>query len=255
MGTAQFDFTAAAVLVTGGTKGLGRGLATRFAAAGARVAVCARRDPGDLPPGWVFLPADLRDGEAAFRMVDDAVEHLGRLDVVINNAGGGLPVETTSAPAKLTDKVIALNLNAAMFVSQRANRHMQAQPEGGVIVNIGSVVAHRPSVGAAAYGAAKAGLANFTRTVGQEWAPKVRTNVITVGMIRTENVHLAYGDEAAVARVEATIPIGRLVVPDDVADACLFLASRQASYITGADLVLDGGGDRPTWLDAVAGPA
>lgn len=253
MGSTAFDYSDSVVLVTGGTKGLGRGIAQAFAEAGAQIAVCARKDPGDLPATWLFRPVDLRDGDAAFAMVDAVAEHFGRLDVVVNNAGGALPINTTDAPAKITDKIIALNLNAAMFVAQRANRHMQSQPGGGAIVNIGSVVAHRPSVDAAAYGAAKAGLLNFTRTVGQEWAPRVRTNHITVGMVRTENVHLAYGDEAAIDRLEATIPIGRLVEPADVAAACMFLASAQAAYMTGGDLVMDGGGDRPTWLDAVAG--
>lgn len=253
MPTTSYDYSGSAVLVTGGTKGLGRGLASRYAAAGARVAVCARKDPGDLPVDWTFVPVDLRDAEAAFAMVDAVAERLGGLDVMVNNAGGALPIDTATASPTITEKILALNLAAPMFVSQRANQHMQAQPGGGAIVNIGSVVAHRPSVGAAAYGAAKAGLANFTRTVGQEWAPKVRTNLITVGMIRTESVHLAYGDDAAIARIEATVPIGRLVLPDDVASACLFVTSADAGYITGADLVMDGGGDRPTWLTALAG--
>lgn len=251
MPTASFDFANSVVLVTGGTKGLGRGIAQRFAECGATVAVCARREPSELPDGWHFEVADLRDGEQAMAMVDRVVERCGRLDVVVNNAGGGLPMETTSAPPALTEKVIALNLASAMFVSQAANRHMQ-NTAGGAIVNIGSVVSHRASVGVAAYGAAKAGLANYTRTVGQEWAPKVRTNMISVGMIRTESAHLAYGDDESIARIETTIPVGRLVTPREVGDVCMFLASDQAAYITGADLVMDGGGDRPTWLGALA---
>ena len=253
MGSSSFDYSGDVVLVTGGTRGLGRGLAARYGAAGARLAVCARTDPGDLPEGWMFVAADLRDGDSAFAMVDAVVERLGSLDVVINNAGGTPPVDTGTAPPKITEKILALNLAAPIFVSQRANHHMQTQDRGGAIVNIGSVVVHRPAVGAAAYGAAKAGLANFTRTVGQEWAPKVRTNFVSVGMIRTERVHQAYGDDAAIARIESTVPIGRLVDPDDVAAACLFLTSADAAYITGADLVLDGGGDRPTWIAAHAG--
>ncbi len=251
VGTASFDFAGQVVLVTGGTKGLGRGLATAFASVGATVAVCARREPvADLPAGATFHAADLRDGEDAFAMVDAVVARHGRIDVLVNNAGGGRPVDTDAAPPALTQKVVAVNLLAAIYTSQRAALHMRAAPGGGSIVNVGSVVSLRPSVSAAAYGAAKAGLSNFTRTVGQEWAPQIRTNQVTVGMLRTEDTHLTYGDDASVARVEATIPVRRLCTVDDVAAACMFLASEQAAYVTGAELVLHGGGDRPTWLSA-----
>ena len=114
-----------------------------------------------------------------------------------------------------------------------------------------SAVAPAPTV--AAYGAAKAGLANFTATAALEWAPKVRVNTITAGLIRTEQADLHYGDAATIDRIEATIPVGRLAVPDDIADACLFLASSAAGYVTGADLVLHGGGDRPAFLNAIDG--
>jgi NAD(P)-dependent dehydrogenase (short-subunit alcohol dehydrogenase family) len=125
--------------------------------------------------------------------------------------------------------------------------------DGGAIVNIGSVSAHRPAPTAAAYGAAKAGLAAFTATAGQEWAPKVRVNCVTAGLIRTEHADLHYGDAASIAKVEHTIPIGRMATPSDIADACVFFASPLASYVTGADLVLHGGGDRPAYLEALRG--
>jgi NAD(P)-dependent dehydrogenase (short-subunit alcohol dehydrogenase family) len=127
---------------------------------------------------------------------------------------------------------------------------MQAQGEGGVIVNIASVSGTRPSPGTAAYGAAKAGLLNLTRSLAVEWAPKVRLNCVTAGMIRTEQAHLHYGGEEGIARVSATVPLGRMGLPSDVANCCLFLASPLASYISGASLVMDGGGERPAFLDA-----
>ena len=105
------------------------------------------------------------------------------------------------------------------------------------------------------YGAAKAGLLNLTTTMAVEFAPKVRVNAITAGLIRTEQSHLHYGDEAGIARVAATIPLGRLAEPVDVGDACLFLASPLASYVTGANLLLHGGGERPAFLDAASPPA
>ena len=143
-----------------------------------------------------------------------------------------------------------MNLLSAIYVAQRANEHMQ-RGDGGAIVNIGSVSANRPAPTAAAYGAAKAGLAAFTTTAGQEWAPKVRVNCVTAGLIRTEHAGLHYGDDASIAKVEATIPIGRMASPSDIADACVFFASPLASYVTGANLTLHGGGDRPAFLDAL----
>jgi len=253
VGTATFDFGEQVVLVTGGTKGVGRGIATRFEAAGARVVVCARSE-GDvpLPETWGFVAADLRDGEQAWAMVDEIVDRYGRLDAVINNAGGSPPADTTTATPRFSERIVALNLLAPIYVSQRANHHMQSQVDGGVIVNIGSTAAQRPAPTVAAYGAAKAGLANFTMTAAQEWAPKVRVNTITAGLIRTEQAALHYGDAESITRVEQTIPVGRMATPDDVADVCLYLASSAAAYVTGANLVLHGGGDRPAFLDALA---
>ncbi len=254
MGTARFDYSGQVVLVTGGTKGVGRGIATQFALAGAHVVVCARSaGESPLPDDWTFLAADLRDATQAWAMVDAAMAVRGRLDVVVNNAGGSPPADTATASPRFSERIVALNLLAPMYVSQRANHHMQGQPTGGSIVNIGSVAALRPAPTVAAYGAAKAGLLNFAATAAQEWAPKVRVNTVTAAMVRTEQTALTYGGEAATARIERTIPNGRLATPGDIAEACLFLASSAASYITGANLVLHGGGDRPAFLDALGG--
>ena len=116
-------------------------------------------------------------------------------------------------------------------------------------LNIGSVTAMRPAPTVAAYGAAKAGLVNYTLTAGQEWAPKVRVNCVTPGLIRTEQSELHYGGAESIARIEAAIPMQRMATPDDIAAACMFLSSPGASYVTGANLVLDGGGDRPDFLN------
>lgn len=243
------DFSDRVVLVTGGTKGLGRGIASTFAAAGATVAVAARSASDDLPGDYVFEAGDLRDGEMAAGVVDRVVERCGRLDVVVNNAGGSPPADTATASPRFTLRVIELNLLSAIYVSQRANHHMQ-KATGGAIVNIGSITSERPAPTVAAYGAAKAGLVNYTATAGQEWAPKVRVNCVTPGLIRTEESELHYGDVASIERIEATIPMGRMATPDDIANACMFLASSDAAYITGANLILDGGGDVPAFLRA-----
>ncbi len=176
----ELDLSGKVVLVTGGTKGVGRGIATRFADAGATIAVCARNPVDDLPSDWTFLAGDIRDGEAAFALIDAVVDQLGSIDVLVNNAGGGPPADTTTASPRFTERIVALNLLAPIFCSQRANHWMQ-EGDGGSIINISSVSGMRPSPTSAAYGAAKAGLVNFTMTAAMEWAPAVRVNCVTVG--------------------------------------------------------------------------
>ena len=246
------DLAGQVALVTGGTKGVGRGIAQRLADAGASVAVCSRSEPEELPDGWRWFGVDLRDGDAAWAMVDQVVEGLGRLDVLVNNAGGAPPADSTTATPRFTERIIALNLFAAIFCSQRANHWMQQQDSGGSMVNIGSVSGQRPSPQTAAYGAAKAGLVSFTQTVAVEWAPKVRVNHVTAGMVRTEQSHLFYGDEEGIAQVGATVPLGRIADPSDIGDACVFLASELAAYVSGANLAVHGGGEPPPYLDVSA---
>ncbi len=125
--------------------------------------------------------------------------------------------------------------------------------QGGSIINIGSVSGLRPSPGTAAYGAAKAGLINLTRTLAVEWAPKVRVNCVVAGMIATEAAEDHYGGSAGLAAVAATVPLGRMGTPDDVAGGCLFLASPLASYVSGAALEVHGGGESPAFLTALDG--
>jgi NAD(P)-dependent dehydrogenase (short-subunit alcohol dehydrogenase family) len=247
----ELDFDGMVVLVTGGTKGVGRGIAQRFEDAGATVAVCSRSEPDALPDSWTWVGGDLRDGEAAWGVIDTVVERLGHLDVLVNNAGGSPPADTTTAKPRFTERIVALNLFAAIFCSQRANHWMQ-QGDGGSIVNIGSVSGLRPTPMTAAYGAAKAGLVNFTQTIAVEWAPKVRANLVTAGMVRTEQAHLFYGDEASIAEVGKTVPLGRIGTPDDIGDACLFLSSPLAKYVSGANLAVHGGGEKPAYIDAAA---
>jgi NAD(P)-dependent dehydrogenase (short-subunit alcohol dehydrogenase family) len=248
------DFGGKAVLVTGGSRGIGRGIAQAFLAAGADVAVCGRKEPDELPKAGgrhaIFVAADVRDGEQADKMVEQVVDRLGRLDVLINNAGGAPFAEAATASPKFSEKVIQLNLTAALHCAQPANRVMQGQESGGSIINIASVSGVRPSPGTAAYGAAKAGLINLSATLAIEWAPKVRVNAISAGLIRTEQAHLHYGDEAGIARVAGTVPLGRLGTPEDVSGACMFFASPLSSYVSGANLILHGGGETPAFLSA-----
>jgi NAD(P)-dependent dehydrogenase (short-subunit alcohol dehydrogenase family) len=128
---------------------------------------------------------------------------------------------------------------------------MAVQEDGGSIVNVASVSGLRPSPGASAYGAAKAGLINLTATLAVEWAPLVRVNCVTAGLLDTGAGDDFYGGPAGLAKVAATVPLGRMGTPDDVARACLFLASPASSYVSGANLVLHGGGEQPAYLNAL----
>lgn len=236
------------VLVTGGVRGVGAGISAVFAAQGATVVTCARRGVDGLP--YEFRACDVRDDDAVKALLDGIVARHGRLDVVVNNAGGSPFALAADASPKFSTRVIELNLLGPLLVSQHANEIMQAQPQGGSIVNISSVSAHRPSPGTAAYGAAKAGLDNLTATLAVEWAPKVRVNSVVVGMVETEQSELFYGDAESVAAVAATVPLGRLAKPSDIGWAAAFLASDMSSYISGAALAVHGGGEPPSYLEA-----
>lgn len=247
----RIDLTGRTVLVTGGTKGVGRGIAQSFADAGATVVVCARREAETpLPADWHFVAADLRDGEAAWAAVDSAAAITGHLDIVVNNAGGSPPAVTSEASPTFTQRIVELNLLAPFYVAQRAHHHMITRPEGGSIINIGSVVSNRPSPTTAAYGAAKAGLKQLTTTLAMEWAPKIRVNTITVGLILTEQAALFYGEGDERERIEAGIPMGRFAMPSDIGDIAVWLASDLAAYVTGAEIAAHGGGERPPFLGA-----
>jgi NAD(P)-dependent dehydrogenase (short-subunit alcohol dehydrogenase family) len=252
------DYAGRAVIVTGGTRGIGAEIARAFLRAGAQVLVCGRTDPAEgagLPAAGrrtaVFTRADVRDPHQAGRLIGEAVERFGGLDVVVSNAGGSPSAAAATASPSFHAKVIELNLIAPFHVAQCANAVMQGQQDGGSIIMIGSVSGVRPSPGTAAYGAAKAGLHHLATSLAVEWAPKVRVNVVVPGPVATRAAAAAHYEDAGGAEAVArTVPLGRLADPGDVADACLFLASPQASYVSGAALLLHGGGEWPAWQSA-----
>ena len=239
-------------LITGGARGLGRTLVSSFSGAGYRVATCGRHEPEE-PLEAEFVLCDVRDAEQVASMVSAVHERLGRIDVLVNNAGGTPYASADATSPRLFERVIALNLMAPFYVAQQVNRIMQAQDGGGVILNIGSTAAHRPAPNSAPYVAAKNGLTGLTRALAVEWAPKVRVVQVTPGLLRTELVAETYG--ANVAAVEATIPAGRFATGADVAQVCLSVCGPGMAYVTGAELVVDGGGEFPSWLLAMEPPA
>lgn len=245
------------VIVTGGTMGAGKGIAERFLEMGAHVTVCARNAPAEpiAVDGReaVFVEANVRKPEDIDRVIDDVVQRHGRLDVLVNNAGGSPPADAATASPRFSASIIDLNLTAPLNFAQRANAIMQKQDAGGCIINIGSVSGVRPSPETAVYGAAKAGLMNLTTSLAVEWAPKVRVNTMAVGPILTEKADVHFGEGNLREAVERTVPMGRMATPRDVADVCLFLASPLASYVTGANVLLHGGGEWPAFLRASKG--
>ncbi|MGW0734624.1 SDR family oxidoreductase [Streptomyces sp. NPDC002851] len=243
------------VVVTGGTRGVGAGIARAFLRAGARVVVCARRPPDE--PVQVagteaeFRPVDLRDPDAVEVFFDGVRTTYGRLDTLVNNAGGTPYRLLGETGAQRHARVLELNLTAPLTASLAA--YPLLKESRGSVVMIGSVSGTRPSPGTAAYGAAKAGLANLAASMAVEWAPEVRVNTLVLGMVRTELSALHYGhdgEDGGVAAVGRTVPLGRLAEPSEVGEAAVFLASERAAYISGASLLVHGGGERPAFLAA-----
>lgn len=243
------------VLVTGGVRGVGAGISRVFLGAGATVIACARR-PGDAPievggRSLEFAPCDVRNPDSVRELIDGIIARHGRLDTVVNNAGGSPFALAADASANFHAKIVELNLLAPLLVSQAANAVMQQQASGGSIMMVSSVSGRRPSPGTAAYGAAKAGIDSLVTSLAVEWAPKVRVNSIVVGLVETELSHLHYGDSDAMAAVAQTVPMGRMAIPADIGNCAAFLASPLASYVTGSAVTVHGGGERPAFLDAV----
>ncbi len=239
------DLSGRVALVTGGTRGIGAGISQAFRTAGAHVVTCSRSEVEGAVDHHV---CDVRDPEAVHALVDGIVADRGRLDVLVNNAGGAPSAEAATASPRFHDKVVGLNLLSPLLVSQVANAVMQQQEGGGSIVNVSSIAAHRPAPTVAAYAAAKAGLDSLTRSLATEWGPRVRVNAIDVGLCRTEHTEDHYGGDERVVAIERSIPLGRMADSVEVGRVAVFLASDLASYVSGARVSCDGGGEPPVFL-------
>lgn len=241
------NFKDKTVIVTGGGRGTGKGITEEFLRRGANVIICGRRQPNTLPGAngktATFLQADIRDAEQATNMINETVRLTGRLDILINNAGGGPPVDSAKASPRLTESIIKLNLLAPLLCSQAAYKAIIETAEGGSIVSIASVSAIRPSPRTVAYGAAKAGLLNMTRSLAMEWAPQIRVNAIIAGLIKTEASKEHYGGSEGIKRIEEALPMRRMATPEDIAKVCIYLSSEEARYISGASIEVHGGGE------------
>lgn len=246
------DLSGRVVLVTGGVRGVGLGVVQRFLEAGAEVETCGRSDRPDsfelLGRSVGFTALDVRDADAVDRWVADVAAKHGRIDVAVNNAGGSPFGAFEDGSARYVRAITDLNFLSAAFVARAVRPVMAAQAEGGAILNITSISARRPSPGTAVYGAAKAALESLTQSLAVEWAPAIRVNAISCGLVATESADEHYGTPEQYARVASTIPRGRLADPLEIGAACVMLASPLASHITGAVLDVDGGGEWPAFL-------
>lgn len=251
-----FRFNQRAVLVTGGAKGIGLGIAKRFAEAGASVMIADVDDAAGIRAaqacGSKVVCVDLaRDVSEARRAVHATVEAFGRIDVVVNNAGIFPPRGVLEIDEALWDMVHTVNLKAAFFIAQEAAKHMLGAGRGGSVVHIASIDAFHPSGNLTHYDASKGGMVMMTRSMAKELAPRgVRVNGVAPGGVTTPGTDAIMGAFAALAGTTAEamnasyvqkIPGGRMGVPDDIATATLFLASDAASYVTGQTIIVDGG--------------
>ena len=253
--TVHIDYSGQVVQVTGGTKGIARGSAESFLAAGADVVVCGRSEP-EAPVRAngreaKFVACDVKDIDSLKALFASIAAEHGRLDVVVNNAGGAPSAPAATASPRFHEGIIRLNLLAPLNVAQMANQVMQTQAGGGVVIFIGSIGSLRPAPGTAAYSAAKAGIAMLGWGLAQEWAPKVRVMTVSPGLVHTDQADVHYGDTAISAAVANTIPMKRMATPQDIGNACLMMAAPELAYATGSNLYVHGGGEPPVFQTVV----
>lgn len=227
-------------IVTGGDQGIGLGIAYRLAEAGAKVIIADYKEPEKNDPAFKFVKTDVSVEEDVKKMVEQAVADFGSVDILVNNAGIYPAKPVMSMNSEDFDKVIAVNLRGVFLCTKYASEQMIKQGNGGKIINVTSIDAlHPSSVGLAHYDASKHGVWGFTKNVALELAPhKIYVNAIAPGGIITPGTKdMAKMMEAFLAK----IPMHRMGEPDDIGKVALFLASDMSSYMTGAQIVVDGG--------------
>jgi 7-alpha-hydroxysteroid dehydrogenase len=246
----RFKLTDKVAIVTGAGRGIGQGIAWAFAEAGADVAVGARSADqlAETVAGiekrgrrGLAVPTDVLENEDLDALVQETLDRFGRIDVLVNNAGGSPPREALKTSQAFFERAIHFNTTQAFLLTQKVVPHMVRTAGGGAIVNIGSRAGSMPQKAFVAYGTAKAALIYMTKLLAQEWAPKVRVNVIAVGGVATSALEVVITDANLKRTFEEKTPMGRIGEVEDIAACALYLASPASSWVTGKVFEVDGG--------------
>jgi len=245
----DFLLTDRVAVVTGAGRGIGAAIARAFAQAGADVALAARTPEqletvaADVRASGrraLVIPCDVNDNDAVAAIVDQTVEELGRLDVVVNNAGGTMPRPFLDTSPGYLERSFHFNVTSAFVLSRAATPHLLASG-AGAIVNISSAIGRLRDRGFVAYGTAKAALTHMTRLMAADLAPKVRANAIAVGSIATSALETVLENDAIREEMVRRTPLRRLGRADDIAACALYLASPASGFVTGKLFEVDGG--------------
>jgi len=245
----SLDATGKVVVVTGGSKGLGRAMALGFAEAGADVVVASRKleaceavaaEIRDRGGQSLAIRCHVGDWTDCAALIDATVAAFGRIDVLVNNAGiAPVPPSLLEVSAELFDKTIAVNLKGPLRLTALAAEHMGA---GGSIINISSKASLHPTSFTVVYAAAKAGLNALTKAAADEFGPRgIRVNAIVCGTFHTDSLHASLPTPELQAQMVGHVALGRIASAEEIVGTALFLASDASSYLTGELILLDGG--------------
>ena len=237
------------VIVTGGSKGLGRAMALGFAEAGADVVVASRKlepcaavadEVRQLGRRALAVSCHVGDWDQCATLVDTAVSEFGRIDVLVNNAGiAPVPPSLADVTADLFDKTIAVNLKGPLRLTALTAEHMS---DGGSVINISSKASLYPTGPTVVYAAAKAGLNALTKAAAKDLGPRgIRVNAIVCGTFHTDSLHVSLPSEEIQDRMASTVSLGRIASADEIVGTALYLASDASSYLNGDLILLDGG--------------
>jgi 7-alpha-hydroxysteroid dehydrogenase len=249
----RFSLTDKVAIVTGAGRGIGAACALGFAEAGADVVIAARtkeqledvaKQAADRGRRALGVPCDVSETANLELIVDQAMSEFGRIDIVVNNAGGSMPRPFLDTSEKAFEGAFHFNVTTAFTLSKLAVPHMLAG-DGGSIVNISSAMGRMTDRGFIAYGTAKGALSHMTRLMAFDLAPRVRVNAIAVGSVATSALEIVLTNEELRSEMVAKTPMGRLGETEDIAIAALYLASRASSFVTGKILEVDGGIEAP----------
>jgi 7-alpha-hydroxysteroid dehydrogenase len=251
----RFRLTDKVAIVTGAGRGIGRGIAQAFGEAGADV-VCAARTLEQIEQTAetirgtgrraLAIQCDVNERAQLEEVMRRTMAELGRIDVVVNNAGGTMPSGALRTSERTFDEAFHFNVTTALSLSQLAIPHM-LERDGGAILNISSGLSHFVEKAFVAYGTAKAALNHMTRMLAHEFAPRIRVNAIAVGSIETEALAPFVADKELRGKMEALTPMGRLGTVEDIASAAVYLTSPASSWVTGKIFEVDGGTIASNW--------